>query len=182
MNQGQLISSHYRWEVRLDLRTLCRQPDRVLNRSRTEVQNVESHERKSEPTRGDSCASGKATVCSLRRNYTPLAAVSTLLFVQAALAYTPRKDSSGFTADPIWDTYELSSRDPIIFSKYFLVEGEELHQLYYFCLKCGYKIPDGRRVRLLENGTAPLVQYLCKTCSLRGLPVKRWLGQKQYVD
>ncbi|RCN32297.1 hypothetical protein ANCCAN_21906, partial [Ancylostoma caninum] len=102
--------------------------------------------------------------------------------LQVVSVYTPKKDSSGSTADPTWDIYELPPQDPSLLNKYFLVEGEELLQLFHFCPKCGHKIPEGNTVRLLESGTAPVVQYLCKVCSLRGLPVKRWEGQKRAVD
>ncbi|KAL6735339.1 hypothetical protein Aduo_005789 [Ancylostoma duodenale] len=141
--------------------TLPASPDRVFKRPRTEVQNVEHREPKSMPTRGDFGSSGKATVVSV---------------------YTPKKDSSGNAADPTWDIYELPPQDPSLLNKYFPVEGEELLQLFHFCLKCGHKIPEGNTVRLLEPGTAHEIQYFCKVCSLRGVPVERWEGRKRVVD
>ncbi|KAK6726588.1 hypothetical protein RB195_004736 [Necator americanus] len=87
------------------------------------------------------------------------------------------EDTSGSSSDPFWDVHELASQDNNLLKKYFIVKGEQLLQLFQFCPQCGSKIPKGNTVRLLQHGTAPVVEFLCKECSLQGEPVKRWEGQ-----
>ncbi|KAK6745775.1 hypothetical protein RB195_012097 [Necator americanus] len=95
--------------------------------------------------------------------------------------HAPNKDTSTSSFDP-WDICELPSQDNDLLRKHFMVEGEQLLQLFRFCPQCGQKIPEGNTVRLLEHGNVPIVQFLCKNCSRQGEPVKRWEGQKRAVD
>ncbi|ETN79849.1 hypothetical protein NECAME_18063, partial [Necator americanus] len=97
----------------------------------------------------------------------------------AGSVYTPTKDTSGSSFDPTFDVQYLPEQDAGLLKKYFMVEGEQLLQLFRFCPQCGLKIPGGNTVRLLQQGTAPVVHFLCARCSLEGEQTKRWEGQKR---
>ncbi|KAK6726674.1 hypothetical protein RB195_004786 [Necator americanus] len=103
-------------------------------------------------------------------------------FVTVGPLRTPKEEPSDPTIDTSWKISELPPQDPSLLKNCFMVEGKQLIQLFRFCPQCGSKIPPGNKVRLLENGTTPIVQHLCSMCSLRGEPVKRWVGQKHLQD
>ncbi|KHJ94985.1 hypothetical protein OESDEN_05077 [Oesophagostomum dentatum] len=73
-------------------------------------------------------------------------------------------------------------QDRTALKKYFLVEGEQLLQLFQFCPRCGHKIRGEQSVVLQERGTTPIVRYICEQC--RGGRIKTWEreGQKRAVE
>ncbi|KHJ80396.1 hypothetical protein OESDEN_19929 [Oesophagostomum dentatum] len=79
--------------------------------------------------------------------------------------------------DDITSDEDMAPQDPALLKKYFLVEGEQLLELFRFCPKCGHSMDSESSVRLIANGAAPVVQYVCEYC--RGRKLKRWEGQKR---
>ncbi|KAK6745773.1 hypothetical protein RB195_012097 [Necator americanus] len=73
--------------------------------------------------------------------------------------HAPNKDTSTSSFDP-WDICELPSQDNDLLRKHFMVEGEQLLQLFRFCPQCGQKIPEGNTVRLLEHATTVGFQFV----------------------
>ncbi|RCN31903.1 hypothetical protein ANCCAN_22303 [Ancylostoma caninum] len=51
-----------------------------------------------------------------------------------------------------------------------------LMQLFIVCQQCGARLSPGK-VRLIAEGTAPVVQYYCSCCSIDKGDIKRWEGQ-----
>ncbi|KHJ90127.1 hypothetical protein OESDEN_10033 [Oesophagostomum dentatum] len=66
-----------------------------------------------------------------------------------------------------------------LLGQYFLVEGEQLLQLFRFCPSCGTRLT---KAELTAAGTAPVVRFLCPLCSLHAPYVSRWEGQKRAVE
>ncbi|CAJ0595616.1 unnamed protein product [Cylicocyclus nassatus] len=85
--------------------------------------------------------------------------------------YTPEKeprecsDSDAFPG--------LDETKPHLLDKYYLVQGRKLMELFYLNL-CGCDNTGGT-VRLLNSGSAPIIEYVSK----EGTSVKRWEGQEK---
>ncbi|RCN31904.1 hypothetical protein ANCCAN_22304, partial [Ancylostoma caninum] len=76
------------------------------------------------------------------------------------------------------DAVGLPEADLSLLNGFFLVQGIMLMQLFIVCQQCGARLSPGK-VRLIAEGTAPVVQYYCPCCSIDKGDIKRWEGQRR---
>ncbi|KAL6726769.1 hypothetical protein Aduo_008704 [Ancylostoma duodenale] len=95
--------------------------------------------------------------------------------------YVPDSDLSGSeTGNPARSDKHTG---PDGWNQVFLVDGNQLKELFRFCPNCGTQLNgDGSSVNLRVTGTAPTVKINCEKCWQESRTVPVWSGQKKAVD
>ncbi|KHJ76364.1 hypothetical protein OESDEN_24016, partial [Oesophagostomum dentatum] len=91
-----------------------------------------------------------------------------------AVAVTPIR-----SPDLVRPLPRLAKTDAGLLQHSFIVDGEALLKLFQFCPQCGQKLETDGAVRLVMDGAAPMVQYVCDRCSSQEEPIiKCWKAQE----
>ncbi|KHJ99008.1 hypothetical protein OESDEN_00998 [Oesophagostomum dentatum] len=93
--------------------------------------------------------------------------------------FEPDRSSPESLAEPKPYATKVGEAKKALLGQYFLVEGEQLLQLFHFCPTCGSRLT---KAELTTAGTGPVVRFLCPLCSLHTPYVSRWEGQKRAVE